>query len=199
MRPPINLFVGRQDSYRHLHNLEGRLNRQQRLCHDCGHELPPGASYCSNCGRQIRKRSERLEEEAKRKERRLAEIALSNNGREAYDNYRKELIHRAAKRKPVVWGFFFIFVLIALASYFLNLGIAVAAFIVMAIVSLAFFINPNRWLSSAEYYSFPGSRFENGQHRCIFCGAKGIYRQGEYKTNNKYAQCSKCESPLFSE
>lgn len=176
------------------------MNQQKRLCYDCDHELPLGASYCSNCGRKIRKRSERLEEEAKRKERRLAEQALCNNGREAYHNYRKELADQAANRKPVVWGVFSIFGFIALASYFLNLGLAVVGiFIVMAIVSLTFFINPNRWLSPAEYYSFTGSRFENGQHRCIFCGAKGIYRQGEYKTNNKYARCSNCESSLFSE
>jgi hypothetical protein len=139
-------------------------------------------------------------EEAKRKERRLAEQALSNIGREAYDNYRKELARRAAKRNPVVWGLFSIFGLIALASYFLNQDLAVVgAFIVVALVSLAFSINPNRWLSPSEYYSFPGARFESGQHRCIFCGAKGIYRRGEYKTNNKYAQCSQCESPLFAE
>ncbi|WP_108414976.1 zinc ribbon domain-containing protein [Limnohabitans sp. Jir72] len=175
------------------------MNKQQRLCHDCGHELPSGASYCSNCGRQIRKRSERLEEEAERKQRRLAEHVLSNNGREAYDNYRKELALRAAKRNPLVWSLFLIFGLIALASYFLHLGIAVVvAFTVMAVLSLGFSINPDRWLSSPEYYSFPGSRFENGQHRCIFCGAKNIYWQGEYKTDNKYAQCSKCQSPLFA-
>jgi hypothetical protein len=176
------------------------LNKEHRLCHDCRHELPYGASYCSYCGRQICKSSERLAEEAKRKERRLAEQALSNNGREAYINYRKKLAHLAAKRNPVVWGLFSIFGLIALACFFLNLGIAVVvAFTVMAIVSLGFYFNPNRWLSSSEYYSFPGSRFENGQHRCIFCGAKGIFRQGEYKTDNKYAQCSKCESSLFAE
>ena len=175
------------------------MNRVQRHCHDCGHELPSGASYCSNCGRQIRKRSERLAEEAKRKERRLAEQAHSNNGCEAYINYRKKLAHRAAKRNPVVWSFVSLFGLIALACFFLNIGITVVVvFTVMAMVSLAFYINPNRWLSSEEYYSFPGSRFENGQHRCIFCGAKNIYWQGEYKTNNKYAQCSKCQSPLFA-
>ena len=176
------------------------MNKEQRLCHDCCHELPSGASYCSNCGRQLRKRSERLAEEAKRKERRLAEQALSNNGREAYINYRKKLANRAAKRNPVVWSFVSLFGLIALACFYLNLGISVVvAFTVMAMVSLAFYFNPNRWLSSSEYYSLPGSRFENGQHRCIFCGAKGIFRQGEYKTDTKYAQCSKCESSLYAE
>ncbi len=176
------------------------MNHQQRLCHDCGYELPSGASYCANCGRQIRKRSERLVEEAERKQRRLAEQVLSNHGREAHDNFRKEMALRASKRNPLVWSLFLIFGLIALASFFHNQGIAVVVtFAVMAVVTPAWFsIDPNRWLSSEEYYSFPGSRFENGQHRCIFCGGRNIYWQGEYKTTIKYAQCSKCQSQLFA-
>lgn len=176
------------------------MSPQQRLCYDCDNELPLGASFCSNCGRQIRKRSERLDEHAKRKEQRLAEQAITNAGREAYENYRKELARRAARRNPVTWGLFLIFALTAIIKYFLSEDTTIATiFAVMAVLSAFFSINPNRWLSTEEYYSLPGSRFDNGQHRCIFCGAKGVYRKGEYRTNNTYAKCSKCEHHLFIE
>lgn len=48
-----------------------------------------------------------------------------------------------------------------------------------------------------DYYSVPGSRDEQGEHRCIVCGHRGIYRHGEYKSNAEYADCSKCKTNLW--
>ena len=70
------------------------------------------------------------------------------------------------------------------------------AFWVVLVVTVTF-MGRDRWLSQAEYYSITGSCDHNGEHRCIFCGNKGIYRQGEYAGNTKYAQCSKCQEALF--
>lgn len=71
-------------------------------------------------------------------------------------------------------------------------------FAAVALASLLF-TNPNRWLSEKEYYSFTGSRTVNGDHQCLFCGHKGIYKKGEYGTQNVYASCSKCKKQLFHE
>ena len=141
-----------------------------------------------------------IKEAGPRKDQKLEEDTVLTNGAVAYTSYREELARQAASRNPVVWIFFLIFSLMALASYYYELGVVMLVTpIVLALVSIKFLINPNHWLCSSKYYSFPGSRFQDGKHRCIFCGAKGIYRKGEYKTNNKYAYCSKCESPLFIE
>lgn len=58
-------------------------------------------------------------------------------------------------------------------------------------------------ISQSQYYSLPGSRFDNGDHRCIFCGmrakdGRGIYTHGQYKTSTKFHECSKCQKELFT-
>jgi hypothetical protein len=50
-----------------------------------------------------------------------------------------------------------------------------------------------------EYYTVPGSRDGNGEHRCIHCGHRGIHRSTEYKTTTTYARCSKCRETLWVE
>lgn len=48
-----------------------------------------------------------------------------------------------------------------------------------------------------QYYSIPGSRNEHGHHRCIFCGNRGIYKHGQYKSNSTWHDCSKCGENLY--
>ena len=60
----------------------------------------------------------------------------------------------------------------------------------------------NKSTSKSQYYSLPGSRFDNGDHRCIFCGmrareGRGIYTHGQYKSNIRFHECSKCKTQLF--
>lgn len=51
--------------------------------------------------------------------------------------------------------------------------------------------------SERDYYSVPGSRDEQGEHRCIVCGHRGIYRHGKYKSDAEYADCAKCKTTLW--
>ena len=50
-----------------------------------------------------------------------------------------------------------------------------------------------------DYTGLPHAVDTGGVHRCIFCGNRGIYRQGQYKTNNTHSNCSKCQKHLFTE
>lgn len=57
-------------------------------------------------------------------------------------------------------------------------------------------------ISQSQYYSLPGSRFDNGDHRCIICGnrakyGRGIYTHGQYRSSTKFHECSKCKTELF--
>jgi cold shock CspA family protein/predicted RNA-binding Zn-ribbon protein involved in translation (DUF1610 family) len=54
-------------------------------------------------------------------------------------------------------------------------------------------------MSQFAYYTIPNSRDQGGNHRCIACGAKGIYRRTPYKSNSTLADCSKCGFELWSE
>jgi hypothetical protein len=60
----------------------------------------------------------------------------------------------------------------------------------------------NRELTESQYYSIPGSRFSNGDHRCIHCQNRGRSGTGIYifrKSNDsrKVHQCTNCREPLF--
>lgn len=57
-------------------------------------------------------------------------------------------------------------------------------------------INLRSW-SERDYYAVPGSRDEQGEHRCIACGHRGIYRHGQYASNAEYANCAKCKTRLW--
>lgn len=57
-------------------------------------------------------------------------------------------------------------------------------------------------ISRSQYYSLPGSRFDNGDHRCIFCGARavdgrGIYTHGGYRSSTRFHECTACKTELF--
>jgi cold shock CspA family protein/predicted RNA-binding Zn-ribbon protein involved in translation (DUF1610 family) len=54
-------------------------------------------------------------------------------------------------------------------------------------------------MSQFAYYTIPYSRDKGGSHRCIACGAKGIYRRTPYKSNSTLADCSKCGFELWAE
>ena len=61
----------------------------------------------------------------------------------------------------------------------------------------------NKAIRQSQYYSLPGSRFGDGDHRCIFCGnrakdGRGIYTHGQYKSSTKFHECSKCKKVLFA-
>lgn len=96
-----------------------------------------------------------------------------------------------------------------------NFGVLVAAVVLLVVawvyvqgtgklVATVFlfivYVNYGRstYMSQSEYYSIPGSTDDRGEHLCVHCGNRGIFRKGKYKTNNSYANCSKCQGRLFS-
>ena len=52
-------------------------------------------------------------------------------------------------------------------------------------------------LSRNAYYSIPGTRDADDEHRCFACGNRGIYRHGQYKSTAQHADCSKCGVNLW--
>jgi hypothetical protein len=48
-----------------------------------------------------------------------------------------------------------------------------------------------------EYRTLPGSTDASGKHRCVYCGHRGVYRSGEYKTSSTWHQCTGCRKHLF--
>lgn len=165
----------------------------QNTCHRCGHPFNRGAAFCSGCGRQLNKRAGASRERAREPDGQLRERSLA-----ARDKVRETIRVRARRRNRVVYAVRGLIVLAAVGGSSLGEpGIWFPA-IALLILTQFFYRSPDRWFTEAEYYSLEGARTAAGKHRCIYCGAPGIYRQGEYRTSNTYASCSKCEKPLFA-
>lgn len=72
--------------------------------------------------------------------------------------------------------------------------------IIAAFALLMLYPRNTGWLfGSTLYYEINGSRDKQGNHRCINCGGRGIYRSGEYKSDDVYCYCSKCNFGLWQE
>lgn len=48
-----------------------------------------------------------------------------------------------------------------------------------------------------EYRALPGSSDASGTPRCVYCGHRGVYCKGEYKTSSTWHQCTGCRKHLF--
>ena len=82
-------------------------------------------------------------------------------------------------------------------------GLHWGAFVITYIIGLIPFtvlglILTGRNISKEEYEALPGSRRTDGGHQCVHCGHRGIYVKGEYRTNLRYHNCSKCKSYLYT-
>jgi len=51
----------------------------------------------------------------------------------------------------------------------------------------------------SEYRELPGAQDTEGQHRCVHCGGRGLWKRTPYKTNSTIAACSSCKTELFQE
>ena len=52
-------------------------------------------------------------------------------------------------------------------------------------------------IGGVEYRSLPGSVDASGKHRCVYCGHRGVFRQGQYASNSTWHQCTGCRKHLF--
>ncbi|WP_390213924.1 hypothetical protein [Undibacterium danionis] len=104
-------------------------------------------------------------------------------------------------RKALVAGFVWSTISILSISSIAPIYAAPLLFLVLSLVSvnlgfiIAFTFIPGR--NHDQYYSIPGSRNEHGHHRCVFCGNRGIYKHGQYKSNSTWHDCSKCGENLY--
>jgi hypothetical protein len=175
------------------------LKKGSKACFECGTALNYTDAFCGKCGRRVSKESasshraekRALDDELKRKS--LIEYTALNEAIRANaaraNGYAGPIILLMAVLLAVCW--------FAPASSFRTWAAIVCG--VIAILAGLAIQRADRWLTRGEYYSITGALDQRGEHRCIFCGARGIFRQGQYATNNSFAKCSKCQKSLFAE
>jgi hypothetical protein len=174
---------------------EGNVTRgslQIMKCFECKFEMPDGSKFCSNCGKNFQIKTKLNQNEG--------EIQRSNlwPHQESKDVYNRILLGKKstfAKIRQFLW----FLILLGFVYFYISQGQSWHNYefiIIAGLVFLVFLIQPKR-LSSVEYYRIPYSRGDDGKHRCIWCGSRGIYKHGEYKTDNVYHDCSKCGVGLY--
>jgi hypothetical protein len=174
-----------------------------KTCWDCSTALDPTAAFCSNCGRQVRSKGGNVpRNEGLSQLRKGQEDALKKQSKDELVALKERIIQAARARNRSLLPLLAGLVCFLLGAYFVNGGWGNLYVIIPGVSAFALMLdmahhNGQRWLYQAEYYSIAGSRDNDGKHRCISCGHKGIYVQGQYRTNAKFSSCSKCKKPLF--
>lgn len=151
-------------------------------CPKCKTLSGPAASFCMNCGFNLVSYGERKKKEND------ARVGMRAESMAGLDKV------KAGKTK---WCFIFVGVGGTLAVICGSLANSTTALIVLGVTGLACYLAMR--FDSDDYYSVPHSRDAQGNHRCIYCGARGVYKQGEYKTQKTHASCTKCETHLYTD
>jgi hypothetical protein len=156
-------------------------------CFTCQTECMPSSKFCQNCGRDFRRKPTEASPSAQNNDTdRRNESMLAHGVIKSHKFKVMTAISVCAlSLAGFIWmksgggGFPF------LAFFALLAGISVAAWV---------------WrFSRGDYYSIPGSKSSDGSHRCIWCGNRGVWKKGQYKTNLTHCNCAKCKTYLFTE
>lgn len=159
------------------------------ICHECKHDCPDGSNFCPNCGRNFKPKRSAGNEGGPAQRAEAASNYPNPAFVDSYKSKRREIRNTALTAAAIV--------LAGGVGYGLvnEYGLLVIA---SPILALFVYSGLGRF-TATNYYAVKGARGQDGEHRCVFCGGRGIYRKGEYRTEKKYANCSKCGTFLFQE
>lgn len=153
-------------------------------CFKCHHINEPYAKFCSNCGKNFHSKNTKSKAENT--------VIYPNN--EAVTMHEAKLKEKAYNSIAVIVIFSIILALMCLLA-----GNILGVLIGTAFIGIFFltFLLAKKSVTEQYYYTLPASKDSEGNHRCIFCGNKGIYKSTIYQTNTVVNACSKCQKPLF--
>jgi hypothetical protein len=83
-------------------------------------------------------------------------------------------------------------------TFSVSYGIVPSGFVIFIAASLLMWAAGTQ-LNSSEYRALPDALNQHGEHQCLFCGGRGIYKSTIYRTNTVLCKCSKCKKHLFNE
>lgn len=159
-------------------------------CPNCNHANPGTAKFCSNCGAP----SSPV----------LRPIQKAYRGQDHYphvDGVAAFNSLTSSKAHGRLVGY-----LAAAGVPVLGLGVASAVHSSTVLFSSLFvgicaasFVQWLLQVKEREYSELPGARDAQGQHRCVHCGGRGLWKRTPYKTNVTVAACSNCKTELFWE
>lgn len=112
-------------------------------------------------------------------------------------DYEKAVRARILKngRNRIIWVLAIMGVILAATAS--TLTTSLWGWAAAASPALALLFPPSGRLREHEYEQISHARMPDGQLRCIHCGNRGIYVRGQYKSNLKQHECTRCRSELF--
>lgn len=153
-------------------------------CFDCNHENENGSKFCSNCGKNFR---------PKRNDNKINQVYPDANAIKMHADRLKERANSPFKM-IVLYLSSLVFMLFMSNGNFKYFGIAA---LVLGLLSLTLYLKIKKSVDEQFYYTIPTSKDEHGNHRCIFCGNKGIHKSTIYRTSTTVNTCTKCRTGLF--
>lgn len=163
-------------------------------CTQCSHSISADDKFCAKCGHPVSRQQTHHKPRA----------PFSNPaGVAGYAALVAEKEKVAARRWTVLTGIYLVVAgIVGLSSGASHNsgGTAIVMSYVIGLIPLVIVgqLLTNKLVSSAEYYALAGARGAGGDHQCIHCGNRGVYVQGQYRTNLRHHSCTKCKSHLFT-
>lgn len=118
---------------------------------------------------------------------------------ESFFGLQKIILRRSIKAGIFIGFIFFLAIIVSInlnkkdgynSFYFFG-------FLVLINISIIIFCSYISLRSRKEYQKIPHAIDGRGAHRCIFCGNRGIYKHGQYKSNSTWHDCSQCGENLY--
>jgi len=147
-------------------------------CAYCSEKAVPGATFCHKCGKPHAKTSKVSKPE---------KSAYPTEGLEDFKSFVRTRFILKCLRFPVAYGS---------ALYVMMDMTPFAVFPLIPVFAICWYMFD---VKQRHYRKFKGSVDANGEHRCMSCGGRGIYRQGGYASDKVTASCSKCGQYFWTE
>jgi hypothetical protein len=112
----------------------------------------------------------------------------------------QRIILRRSVRAIIFIGMIFFLATIFSITFITKKGYSpfyLLGFVVLINISVISFCSYISSMSRTDYRQIPHAVDGRGAHRCIFCGNRGIYKHGQYKSNSTWHDCSSCGENLY--
>lgn len=152
-------------------------------CANCETTNDIDAKFCKSCGKTIKRRSEKT-----------GRGFVINE-----ESFAGQKALKALRRSKLIAQIFI--VAFGLAITF-SLMSSKGGDIFVGLIAFSLTIALGNYfgrIRRSEYSVLPGARDTDGNHRCVICGRRGIWRRTVYKTNTTIAACSSCKADLWYE
>jgi ribosomal protein S27AE len=181
------------------------------FCKSCGTQLGDDDKFCSACGAPVAGAHDGQAAPSAAtgnspREQRSRRHRNADHKRPAYGPNTEAIaefdwfVARKTKLKRVIaWPIAALFALSSLYCFSNGTSGVDGGILALAFALIIFFaFLPKSHLSASQYKALPGSAVRNDKPVCIRCGNAGIYLHGQYRSNAKFHDCSKCGVTLFT-